>query len=170
VSAEFAAICKATNKANPTAEDMARLAEYFLRHPEDGDALGNLANQVELNLLEIFKHSVIQRVTLQAYAKNMRVDLGRDTAPPLEKNLIDHVVICWLRMHIVELQVQAQNSTSLSVADFWERKLTATQKRYLRAVETLARIRKLSVNIQVNIGDKQIINAQMGQKEDVCKT
>ena len=38
-----------------------------------------------------------------------------------------------------------------------DRKLSAAQRRYLRACETLARVRKLRLpTLQVNIGEKQV--------------
>jgi len=46
---------------------------------------------------------------------------------------------------------------SIKVIEFWERRLSMSQRRYLAACETLAKIRKMSVPaLQLNIGDKQI--------------
>jgi hypothetical protein len=42
---------------------------------------------------------------------------------------------------------------------YWERRLTAAQGRYLRACESLARVRRLSrpgAPLQVNIGGQQV--------------
>ena len=104
--------------------------------------MGNLANQVEIHLIEFFKHSQVVHITLGVYCKKLRTELGHEKATAIEKGLIDHIVLCWLRLHICELEYErSTRGVSLAQADYWERKLSATQKRYLKAVETLARVR-----------------------------
>ena len=41
---------------------------------------------------------------------------------------------------------------------YWDRRLNSAQQRYLRAVETLARVRRLAMvtPLQVNIGGQQV--------------
>jgi hypothetical protein len=50
-----------------------------------------------------------------------------------------------------------RENLSLAQGEYWEKKLSANQRRYLRAVETLARIRKLNITVQVNVADKMIV-------------
>jgi hypothetical protein len=48
----------------------------------------------------------------------------------------------------------AANSGTLEQGEYWEKRLSAAQRRYLRACETLARVRKLTLGtlaLQVNI-------------------
>ena len=52
---------------------------------------------------------------------------------------------------------------SLASASYWERKLSAIQHRYLRAIETLSRVRKLMgvPMVQINIateGGQQVVS------------
>jgi hypothetical protein len=86
--------------------------------------------------------------------------LGRDEAPMLEKLLIDQVVICWLNIYDVQYRYANVHSESntLTFGEYYEKRLTAAQKRYLRACETLARVRRISQvqPLQVNIGGQQI--------------
>ena len=89
----------------------------------------------------------------------MREELGFPQASALERLLIDRVILCWLRLHHVEFHYTAvlENSIPLPRANYWERRLSAAQHRYLQACESLARIRKLIIPIvQVNIGEKQV--------------
>jgi hypothetical protein len=45
----------------------------------------------------------------------------------------------------------------IDVATYWDRRYGTAQSRFIRAVESLARIRKLKLpNLQLNIGEKQI--------------
>lgn len=48
---------------------------------------------------------------------------------------------------------------TLAKVGWWERKLSHHQRRYRKTCETLARVRWLSVNVQVNIGQHQTINS-----------
>jgi hypothetical protein len=85
--------------------------------------------------------------------------------PPLERLLIEQVVLCWLHFNLLDLEYTNIMSASISAstADHSERRLSAAQRRYLRACEALARIRKLARTtpaLQVNIatGGGQQIN------------
>src|SRR5918911_2883716 len=128
--------------------------------PQVGRALCNLAQE---NTDKVLKTIVSGTLAFEAVTRDMRLmreDMGYTTAPELERTLIDHVVLCWLRLQRAELAyTQVFGATvTLEQARHWERKLVATQTRYLRACETLARVRRLSRSapLQVNIGAQQV--------------
>jgi hypothetical protein len=88
--------------------------------------------------------------------------MGYDHSSHLERLLIDHIVLCWLRLYDTELRYEAalKEGMSLTLGTYWERKLSSNQHRYLRAVESLARMRKLMERtpaLQVNIAQQQIV-------------
>jgi hypothetical protein len=93
-------------------------------------------------------------------AQAMRDDMGYQAAPELERTLIDHVVLCWLRVQQIELRYTTVMAEAITFerGAYWERRLTAAQGRYLRACESLARVWRLSrqVSLQVNIGGQQV--------------
>jgi len=81
----------------------------------------------------------------------------------LEKLLIEQVALCWLRMYLTEMRYtnMMKEQVTLAQATQWEKRLTATQGMYLRAMEALARVRRLvkPSPVQVNIatqGGQQI--------------
>ncbi|MCZ6811069.1 MAG: hypothetical protein O7D97_03615 [Planctomycetota bacterium] len=86
---------------------------------------------------------------------------------PTERLLIDQVVICYLRMNLTEQHYQStmNDGCSLAIASYWERKLSTVQGRYLRAIESLARVRKLmgvqmlQINIAAEGGQQVVSNA-----------
>lgn len=83
-----------------------------------------------------------------------RAGLGYDTAPTLERLLIENIENCALRLRWVEYQLSAHMSSNSSpgMIALWEKRLSITQARFLRAVETLAKVRKLAVPaLQFNI-------------------
>ena len=88
--------------------------------------------------------------------QDMREALGYDAAPALERPLIDHATLCWLRLAVMELRYSAVTGAenTFKAVEHTEKRLTAAQKRFNRACESLARVRKLSRNtpaLQVNI-------------------
>ena len=82
--------------------------------------------------------------------------MGYEHSPIIEKMLIENIIITWLRYHWTEFQLTTRmdRDVSMSVVAWWEKRTSAAQRRYLRAIETLARVRKLARNtpaLQVNI-------------------
>ncbi len=74
-------------------------------------------------------------------------------------------MLCYVRMFVVEQHYQNATgmSHSLAAGNYWERKLSSVQGRYLRSLETLARVRKLLgvPPVQINIasqGGQQVVS------------
>lgn len=80
----------------------------------------------------------------------MRDDLGYKDASELEKLLIQHITLCWLRLAMAEAHssLAYENDVSLAVATFHEKKLTACQKRFTRACESLVKVRRLMQGVR----------------------
>ncbi len=92
--------------------------------------------------------------------KGIRRDLGCEAAPMLEKLLIEQVAVAWLDLDSIERRYAsaALGSHTLSSGTYWDRRVTGAQARYTRAVEALARVRRLAMPtpLQVNIGGQQV--------------
>lgn len=92
--------------------------------------------------------------------KAMRDELGYHQAPLLEQLLMEHVALAWFDFDTVQLLYGQMTSGSHTYASgaYWDRRLNSAQQRYLRAVETLARVRRLAMvtPLQVNIGGRQV--------------
>jgi hypothetical protein len=96
---------------------------------------------------------------------SLRNELGYSGAPLLEQLLIQHAALSWLKLSLVELQYShvMKQSITLTLGVYWEKRLTAAQRRFTRACETLARVRKLSRSnpaLQMNIAsvERQQVN------------
>ena len=158
--AEFGELVRKTENSKPNPRDVQALRKYLDEHREVWRLLGDLSEFAYNRLVDA---SVGDQVPLRESLKTgrlaMRQDLGYEEAAALERLLIDQVVLCWLRMSHVEFHHAAisNRDTPLSLRDHWERKLSATQRRYLRACETLARVRRLRLpSLQINVGDSQV--------------
>lgn len=149
-----------TNKANPKSEDLHEFGDWLLQHPDQVERWGDTANLVEFQLLrQIIADSEGAKLATREHLSNLRDALGFATAPALERPLIRMIVLCWLRVQVAEtaLTQTMKAGNTMRECEFRDAQLTAAQRRYLRAVETLARIRKLSINVQINLGNQQLI-------------
>ena len=109
-------------------------------------------------------------------------ELGYETATPLERLLIESVVLAWMRYHDVEMMYTRALSENhaLELGVYWEKRVSAAQGRYLRAMETLARVRRLACQrlacqreeampgVQVHVTQQQVslIGQQRVEVED----
>ena len=75
----------------------------------------------------------------------------------LEQMLIENVLLSWLRLYLWDYlftELDAGQMT-LKKAAFWDKRISAAQRRYLRAIETLARVRKVTrQTLQINIAEE----------------
>jgi len=154
--AEFKDLVAKTDKKNPSKADMRALRVFLRKHRELWAIAGNLAEQAALQLAGGIDGPAILKESLVQGWDALRDDLGYQIAPTLEKMLIDQVVLCWLRHNLLELQYTSAMNKGMTVArgDLLNRRLAASQRRYLRACETLARVRKMvrtTPALQVNI-------------------
>jgi len=88
--------------------------------------------------------------------KAMRNDLGYAESSPLERLLIQQVRLCWPNLNLTEYRHTNVMKQSISFACglYWEKRLTAAQRCFTRACETLARVKRLAhhtPSLQLNI-------------------
>ena len=167
---EFRALLDKTNKEHPNPKDLKALSDMLsgnrrLELWRDVASAGYLAEVMVIEnanatagLKECWKHRL----------QVMKKDLGYDDAPMLEQLLIQQAALCWLKLNLVELSYSGtmKQSITLTLGIYWEKRLPAAQRRFTRACETLARVRKLSrstPSLQFNIATNG------GQQVNVAK-
>jgi len=159
-----------TNKEEPDAEDLALLRTYLYGAPVLSSIAGDLAKRARNAIISDLTTSACIRESTEVYVKYIRNELGYDSAPMLEKLLIEQLVISWLRLYGTEISysgIRSSGRLTLSQADHDERRLSAAQRRFLRACTTLTRVRKMAGRtpglMQLNIGGPQLNVAQVSQ-------
>ena len=150
----FGELLRTSAKRHLESDELAEFETCFKRMPD-------LWKKVSLSLATARMVTDTQAVTKslrviqQANREGMKRELGDQQAPPLERLLIDHLALCWVRLQHVEQEYSwaVSKGMNVSLARFWEQRLSASQGRFLRACATLARIRRLAVPAakQVNI-------------------
>lgn len=154
------------NKEKPTKEDRAELKRLLADVPGVWIIAGDLMENTAHKLIIDLKATYSIQASLEVGWKQMQIDMAHAGDGALEKMLIQQVALCWLKLAYTERHHEhylTNGGTTITQADFWERRLSGAQRRYLRAVETLARVRRLQLPaVQVNIAEKQVnqVNAR----------
>ena len=156
--AQLSALIDAVDMAEPDPVKVGELKKLLDDIPAFWAFMGDVNASVQKQLIERLHSGRSGAMAMAKGIEIMRRDLGHDHAPPLERILIEHVLTCWLRMQDVEWRYSTKigngKPIAISHADWWERRLSSAQRRYLRACETLARVRKLARRtpaLQINV-------------------
>lgn len=152
------AIIAAVDSGKPTRQQREALAQCFERIPELARMHGDAMAHITTTLLKSL-HGNAGQMAAGYHLANLKTGLGYDEAPVLEQMLIEHIVVCFVRLQVIEWRnlQHTQGQHSMTEGAYWEKALSAAQRRYLRACETLARVRRLNVKIQVNVANQQIV-------------
>ena len=153
-------LIRRVDTANPDQKTLAELEKALKEAPTLWRLAGDAA-QLTQNMLiqDAGSSSALVRVSMAHGCQAIKEQLGYDGSPMLERLLIETVVLAWLRWSLTEYRYTnvVTESHTLSLGDYWERKLNAAQRRYLRALTTLARVRRMKLPpMQVNIGERQV--------------
>lgn len=160
--AEF--LLKLAGQKNSSADDVAQLRSQIVSTPAAWNLAGDSMASIRHKLIEKMTAGVMRAIML-AESDILAKRLDYDAAPPIERLLIDHILTVRLRLLHTEKcynDMVAGNSISLTQAQYWDNLLSSTQARFLRAIETLARVRRLARTtpaLQINIahdGGKQV--------------
>lgn len=137
----------AVDKKKPDPAAVAEFAQALKDKPELARIMANVSGWVQKGIIQNLGQAPRSvEMALAQRPAQLRAELGYNEATPLERLLIDHVVTCWLRQQDTELRytrMMTNGDTTLAQGDYWERRLSGAQRRYLRAVETLAKVRRL---------------------------
>jgi len=139
-------LVKRIDRQQPDPADIQALRHMLHEHPGLWRLAGDLSHAAALDIIRQLQAGPVVAESLKQARASLMQELGYPAASPLERLVIEQVVLCWLHLNIVQLEYTAVIRQSLvaPAADHWERRLSAAQRRYLRAVDALARIRKLA--------------------------
>jgi len=159
--AKFIAALSDANRQNPTPAATKKLRGLVAECTEAGvkpwqklaDPLNAVLGLVLMKDAEPLRLGALP-IMWREQTNDLRDSLGAEDAPPLERMLIEHAVVCWLRLALMEFRYTAivNANNTLRQVEHTERRLTEAQKRFNRACESLARVRKLSrPSLQINV-------------------
>jgi hypothetical protein len=157
--AEVLAILDRANAKGAKPADLAAMRKVLSDTPELWRLSGDLAEFARSQILQSVPLPPTVAESARVGAKAIAQELGGKDAPLIERMIIEQAVSCWLQLSLTQFLYSVNTrSGPIERGDYWERRLSATQRRYLRAIETLARVRRLlrPNAVQVNIGAQQV--------------
>ncbi|MBA2524953.1 MAG: hypothetical protein H0V18_04085 [Pyrinomonadaceae bacterium] len=155
------------NKERPRQSDIEALRDFLDRNKEIRlwEAVVGMGELAESQVLDTIVNGSGQgmRECWKQRLRSMRADLGYAESSALERLLIQQVTLCWLNLNLTEYRHTniMKQSIPRGLGLYWEKRLMMAQGRFTRACESLARVRRLSrrIPVQVNIaapGGQQI--------------
>ena len=128
--------------------------------PQAALEIGNLAKMAEEAFLRIgARDNLLARECQQRVLRALRDELVEETSSPLERLLVERIVLCWQHVHILETCFAQGQDVTLALGDYRQRCIDRAHRRFLSAVKALAHVRKLGITLQVNVatsGGKQV--------------
>jgi len=144
-------------------EAVAALRATLDETPALWDHISDLAAQAEGEFLE--KATGGNPVFAEAFRRGARAKRRALLGPspsPLERLLVDRVVVCWLYLAYVETTYHQDPNSSWRQDEQHQRRIDRAQRRYLSSIRALATVRKLErPALHLNIADQQINVAQV---------
>jgi hypothetical protein len=152
---------RVAEKKSAKSADVEKVRRYAQQHPSLFDGASLLADSTIKVIMDEIEMKETTRICITGELYALRRSLGAETATPLEKLLIEDVALCWLRLQFVEqMYSQNLNGAGITKRTYLEQWLSATRRRYLQALESLARVRALlaRVPLQVNIAQQMLVH------------
>lgn len=142
---QFKKLLAAVDKKQPAQADLVELHLYLREHPGLANHFGNLAATMQDRILGKLCGATSTGELVKAHCAQLRASLHYDDSSGLEQLVIDNIILAWVRWQDCEwwYQNHVDAQSTIAVGDYWERRLTMAQHRYLKALEALARVRRL---------------------------
>ena len=136
-----------THLENPSSEDRAALRCALEASPNLWRWAGDVARLASEKVIATYApgSSALCVESMNRGLAVMREELGYEAAGPLERMLIEQLLTCWLHVNLLET-LHCDKLSEWHTAEggvYWDRRLSAAQRRFNRACESLARVRRL---------------------------
>jgi hypothetical protein len=139
-------IIERTNKEKPKREDVAQLKRMLADSPRLWRVAGDFSEHALHTVVSSITGTPFLLESVRAGVEHTQSDLGYKDAPPLERMMINQIALCWLRLNMLERThwTKTYESHNTETGLYWDRRLTNAQRRFTRAVESLAKVRALT--------------------------
>jgi hypothetical protein len=102
--------------------------------------------------------SGITRRTIEQEIERTRIEAAGENPSPLERLLAERVALCWVAATYADAEYTRKLKAGMSFreGEYFSRRCEQTNRQLLKAIESLARVRRLLTPMQINIGQNQI--------------
>jgi hypothetical protein len=148
-TANLRALVLKTNLENPDERDVAALRKLLRDNPRLWKQAGDPARKALSIRLLNSPLSIAAKEASKVAIPDLLAHFNYDESPPLEKLLIDQIVIRWLHLAIVdyEFSLEAHWPKQPDERMLWEKRLSLAQRRFTQACESLIRVRNATMLI-----------------------
>jgi hypothetical protein len=162
------ALLKRCDTEKPKQKDVEALRAWLRSTPEPFARAFDLAELARENVLRLATGGkALAHEAARLGLEKFQASLGYEEASPLERVLIEQAATCWLVLQDVQRRYAAilAGEHRLSLAQHYEKRLSASQRRFERSLLTLERVRKLrrggpvQINVAVAGGTFQQVNS-----------
>ena len=154
-NAKFIEIFSKIDKEKPTDQELKSIQRYISENDSEYLSLQKLSRNLITNQInKTFTSSETLREKLNLGVEALRSELGYETSSTIEQLLIDEIVLEYLRKHQMQLlltTVSTGTGTELRIIKKAGELANAAQNRFIKAIQTLAKLRKEGGKIQINI-------------------
>jgi hypothetical protein len=100
----------------------------------------------------------ITRRTIEKEIERKRSEVAGEDPSPLERLLAERVVLCWVAASHADAEYtrKLKEGMSFREGEYYSKRCEQTNRQLLKAIESLARVRRLLTPMQINIGQNQI--------------
>lgn len=142
---EFVNVVGRDYKKDPKQNDLKELRKWINDYPELWRVVFDTVWLMEDNFIKNMVQDKAAIIGMQKNTDEIRNGFGYASSSIMEQMLIDNVAISWLGVQYDNFQLitRMRSDEKIVLLEFLERRLDAAQRRYLRACETLARVRRL---------------------------
>lgn len=157
---EIIALIRRMEKDNPDPEDVKTFRKMLANSPALWAVAGDLMRIARDKMLAGLNANALTRESVEEGIRRIARELVGEDAPLIERLLAEHAALCWANYYLTQHHYHSvmEEPVTLAQGAYWEKRLATVQRRYLRALETLARVRRLlrPHALQVNIGAQQV--------------
>lgn len=147
----FYQLKKRCNKRDADPGDVRALRQMLPQLDMTEQAAANVRTAMAMHIQETYSKNDYLFHATHEYVTQQRRAMGYELSTAIERPLIDHVLLCELRLaHYEMFYSQAvEKGTTVQGMKPIDDLLAAAQRRYLRAVETLAKVRRMAIPVLV---------------------
>jgi hypothetical protein len=157
-------IAEACMKSEPSKAAREYVDADLASAPDEWRRHGDLTREAVDLALKDFYLGYYTKASVICGAEQLKQELGFDDAPASIRILIEHAVLCHVRLGMIEHLYSRMDSQRIDVIEHWERRLTLTQKRFTKAVTTLAQVRALLTRAETAQAEAERAKARGGAR------
>jgi len=163
ITTKFIEECHKLEKGVPDKKSKEDLEVHFMENKEPSIEIQAFSKSMTQHLIKkMFESTPLNIEKIKNGIEEMRNELGYSNSSTIEQLLIDEIILEFFRMHNMQTVLTgyiARKETEDKKMRFIDQMVNSAQKRFYKSIQTLTRLRKTGINLQINIaaeGGKQV--------------